>query len=277
MENKPSSSSSKFALTGTNCSGKTTMALDLTARLKRRGILAEIVSSQDRKITWKDAHFPVDARAHWGMITNLIHAEVQAELKGDADVVITDRSVLDLYAIATYDHPTSDLIKGLEPAILAWASTYKKIFYLEPLPYQADNKRPNDDFRMATHGQLLKLFDKYNLTNVVKLPRTEVFKEIKAHLNLTGNAVFAENEKWQAISNHLGLTFMVKKPESEVSSDYDVWVLEDPVSPNVQVQISTDLKVAFNNYWSDEFIDVMFAPLASARAAQFTNKVYSPQ
>ena len=77
MNPNPQSSKVKIAYTGTNCSGKTTAALDTTVRLKLAGVLAEVVSSQDRKISWKDDHFPVDYRAHYGMMTNLIHAEVQ--------------------------------------------------------------------------------------------------------------------------------------------------------------------------------------------------------
>ena len=94
MNPNPQSSKVKIAYTGTNCSGKTTAALDTTVRLKLAGVLAEVVSSQDRKISWKDDHFPVDYRAHYGMMTNLIHAEVQAELKGDAQVVVDRKSTL---------------------------------------------------------------------------------------------------------------------------------------------------------------------------------------
>ena len=265
------SSKVKIAFTGTNCSGKTTMALDITARLKKHHVLAEVVSSQDRKITWKDDHFPVDYRAHYGMITNLIHAEVQAELKGDAQVVITDRSVLDLYAIATYDHPDNTQIRDMESMILAWCASYNTIFYLEPLEYQNDNKRPSDDFRMATHGQLLKLFKKYNLPNVKRVPRSEVFKAIKGILNISGNGVFAETEKWQTIANLTGLTLMVKEPESEVSSDYDVWILADPFD---YIEGAKKVETMFNQYWGSDKVDVMLGPKTASPA--FAHMVYTP-
>jgi hypothetical protein len=264
----------KFAFTGTNCSGKTTMALDVTARLKKMHVLAEVVSSQDRKITWKDVHFPIDYRAHYGMITNLIHAEVQAELKGDATVVITDRSVLDLYAIATYDHPTNPQLAELEHAILAWCSSYTKIYYLEPLTYQEDNKRPSDHFRMATHGQLLHLFDKYNLPNVIRIPRSDVFKDLKATLGIQGNPPFAEEAKWQAISNELGLSLLVKEPASEVTSDYDVWILGRPYNYS---EDATKLATMFNQYWGSERIDVMLAPTDIGNSIKFAHRIYTPE
>ena len=114
MNPNPKLAKFKYAFTGTNCSGKTTMALAIAARLKRHAQLAEIVCSQDRKISWKDDYFPFTPIAHYGMITNLIHAEVAASLKGDADVIITDRSVLDLYAIACTDHGKHSMIASLE-------------------------------------------------------------------------------------------------------------------------------------------------------------------
>jgi hypothetical protein len=223
---KPKSSKFKIAFTGTNCSGKTTMALDVTSRLKAQNhYLAEVVSSQDRKITWKDEHFPVDPRAHYGMITNLIHAEVQAELKGDANVVITDRSVLDLYAIACYDHPESKLIKDMEPMILSWVSTYTSIYYLEPLPYQEDGKRPDDSFRLATHAKLLELFDTYKLPNLIKgMDRPEIFKNIKDILNIKGNDDLGEDIKWKAIAENCKVVLAVKDKYSAITSDTDCWV-----------------------------------------------------
>lgn len=232
----PKMSGYKFAFTGTNCSGKTTMAMAIAARLKAHNhILAELVSSQDRKITWKDDYFPFTPVAHYGMITNLIHAEVQAMLKGDADVIVTDRSVLDLYAIMCTDHPDHPMTRGLENTVLSWLSTYTKIFYLAPLPYQEDGKRPADDFRMKTHAMLRELMATYNLPNVVELDRGDVYKEIGKHMGfLEPKPIFAEAEQWQAIADALQINIGVKKPTCDVTSDIDVWIGADaPMQLNV--------------------------------------------
>jgi hypothetical protein len=274
--NKPKSSQFKFALTGTNCSGKTTLALGITESLKRASVLAEVVSSSDRRISWSDAHFPVDVRAHWGMITKLIGAEVAAELRGDADVVITDRSVLDLYAIATYDHPNNASMQALEPAILDWVSKYTAIYYLEPLPYQEDNKRPNDDFRMATHANLLTLFDKYNLPNVFKIPRKEVLHDIRAKMGLPTIDVLGEDQKWQAISNFSGAHLMVKERKTP-KSDYDVWILDPTIARHDVVAKITDM---FRAYWPEshwDSLDLMVAPKTVTDASPFNFKIFEPQ
>lgn len=258
MDPNPKSSKYKFAFTGTNSSGKTTMALDVTARLKYKHVLAEVVSSQDRKITWKDDHFPVDPRAHYGMICNLINAEVQAELKGDATVVITDRSVLDLYAIARTDHPNSRDIMGMEQMILAWLESYKRIYYLPPLEYQEDGKRPSDEFRMRTHATLLKLIDEYCLSNlVITIPREDCFKDICKTMGVyVPNPIFAENEKWHALARALGSNLLVKKPKSEISSDIDVWVCTDAPFVNIE-----QCKLLADAYFGKQVkIDFMIAP-----------------
>ena len=45
MNPNPQSSKVKIAYTGTNCSGKTTAALDTTVRLKMAGVLADVFES----------------------------------------------------------------------------------------------------------------------------------------------------------------------------------------------------------------------------------------
>lgn len=230
MDPNPKSAKYKIAFTGTNCSGKTTMALEVTSRLKSEyHYLAEVVSSQDRKITWKDDHFPVDPRAHYGMITNMIHAEVQAELKGDAMAVITDRSVLDLYAIALTDHPDSQMIRDLGVAVTAWTRTYAKILYLPPLPYQEDGKRPADDFRMRTHAKLLDLIHTGDYPNIEMVTdRSTVMSRVRDTLGIKSKnpAILAETAKWQNLTNNLMCTVVVKN-STWASSDRDAWVLVD--------------------------------------------------
>lgn len=222
------SSKVKIAFTGTNSSGKTTWAMLTTGRLKAEyDVLAELVSSQDRKITWSDGHFPVDDRAHFGMICNLINAEVQAELKGDAEVVITDRSVLDLYAIALTDHPYSPRIQALGETVKAWVSTYTKIYYLPPLRYQEDGKRPPDEFRMKTHATLLSLMDKWETKFeclVRDCPREDTFKDVLKTLGISvKNLPFEEQAKFQKIADTLECDLLVKNSKS-VMSDTDIWV-----------------------------------------------------
>lgn len=262
MDPNPKSAKFKVAFTGTNSSGKTTMSLDVTARLKaQEHVLAEVVSSQDRKITWKDDHFPVNPVAHYGMICNLIHAEVQACLKGDATIVVTDRSALDLYAVAAYDHPDSQLIKDLGVMVRSWLTTYTRIYYLPPLAYQEDGKRPSDEFRMATHRKLIELIDEWQVPNLVKLDRPEAYRDIKTLLGLPiRKPDLARNKKFQLIANSCRETIVVKKPYSVVTSDEDVFVLVDALHKIETVQ--AQVKKSLSGYFGRPF-DVMVTPYAA--------------
>ena len=224
----PKSSKNKIAFTGTNSSGKTTMALEVTTRLKSENhYLAEVVSSQDRKVTWKDEHFPVDERAHYGMITGLIYAEVAAELKGDADVVITDRSVLDLYAIAKTDHPNGMMVNAMQDMIDAWVTGYKKIFYLPPLAYQEDGKRPPNEFRLRTHGTLLRIIEERQYPNLEMITdRSAVMGKVRKVLGIKAphDPIIGFEDKIEHIASVLQCTLLVKRGKW-ANSDLDVWFL----------------------------------------------------
>lgn len=267
MDPNPRSAKLKVAFTGTNSSGKTTMALDVTARLKgEHHVLAEVVSSQDRKITWKDDHFPVNPVAHYGMICNLIHAEVQATLKGDATIVVTDRSALDLYAIALYDHPDSDLIKNLGVMVKSWLTTYTRIYYLPPLAYQEDGKRPSDTFRMATHAKLMELIEKWDLPNLYMLQRPQAYQDIKELCGVLVNKPdLALHRKLQLVANASNTKVVLKTPKSPVSSDIDVWLLSDDTS-RAEWKLGVARRVA--NAYFGRTLDLMISPMSALEELQ---------
>ncbi len=259
MDPNPRSAKLKVAFTGTNSSGKTTMALDVTARLKgEHHVLAEVVSSQDRKITWKDDHFPVNPVAHYGMICNLIHAEVQATLKGDATIVVTDRSALDLYAIALYDHPDSDLIKNLGVMVKSWCTTYTRIYYLPPLAYQEDGKRPSDTFRMATHAKLMELIEKWDLPNLYMLQRPQAYQDIKELCGvIVSKPDLAWVRKFELMAKATQSTVVVKAQKSKITSDLDVFILVDEPGKVSQVRKAA-VQVA-GDYFG-RTLDILIAP-----------------
>lgn len=275
-QQKPRSSQYKVAFTGTNSSGKTTMALTTAGRLKEQHVLAEVVSSQDRKITWKDEHFPVDPRAHFGMISNLVKAEVEAELKGDALIVVTDRSVLDLYAIALTDHPDHPWVKGgLWQYVKAWVESYSRIYYLPPLPYQEDGKRPPDEFRMRTHTTLINLIAAHGFDNVVEMPRADIYKDITKLIGVhVPHPIYAESHKWQAVADQLKCCVRVKTPRSETAtSDIDVWVYADE-DPTV-LRLNAEALIA--EYFGDvATFDIMPMPASAAQVEPpFTTNLYT--
>lgn len=232
----------KFAFTGTNSSGKTTIVHDLTARLKMNNVLVEAVTSQDRKSTWDFRHCIQNYHGHYGLMTGLIRAEVEAELKGDADVVLVDRSILDLYSIAITDHPDKDQISKIEEMVLQWASSYTAIYYLEPLQYVDDGVRPSDDFRMRTHANLVKLMENPRLTNLVRIPRHKIMKDIAQRIGLDlSKPMLQAEKKWQQLSNVFNVRLAVKEAQwSGASSDIDVFVLSPTPIDVSPIQVAAE-------------------------------------
>lgn len=279
MDPNPRSAKLKVAFTGTNSSGKTTMALDVTARLKgEHHVLAEVVSSQDRKITWKDDHFPVNPIAHYGMICNLIHAEVQATLKGDATIVVTDRSALDLYAIALYDHPDSQLIKDLGVMVKSWLTTYTRIYYLPPLAYQEDGKRPSDTFRMATHAKLMELIQDWNIPNLCMLDRPQAYRDIKELCGVSNvKPDLARTRKFELMAKVIQSTVVVKAQKSVVTSDLDVFILIDEPG---KIQAAQKAAAQVSEHYFGRKLDIMIAPsiaLDELRAQGHELEIYRPE
>lgn len=152
---KLNSAEIKIAFTGSVSSGKTAAALETAAQLKQRHFRVSLVESVDRRHPWDNGYFPQNPQAHVGMITRQIAAEVEATLRADTDIVVCDRTVMDMYAVAMVDHPDSILIQSLEPLVNQWATTYVAAYYLEPFPLHADGFRPDLDFVMRCREEVL--------------------------------------------------------------------------------------------------------------------------
>lgn len=277
----PKRATRKFAFTGTNSSGKTTMALEVTARLKYPyGVLAECVASQDRKTSWDSRHFPATIEAHFGMIARHVYAETEAALRGDCDVVVCDRSVIDLLSIARVDHPNDTRLEGLTAYVKAWASTYDAVYYLPPCEYVADGKRPPDEFRLKTHASLLEILPQFS--NVQTLSRDDTFKSIRQYLGLnTIKSVFAEYAKFEAVSRMCEVSLIVKNVASPVTSDVDVWAMIPPhftvERANLTVEnVSASLRLYFGDHVD---FHVMACPDVDDATAQSlgTVKIYRRQ
>lgn len=226
----------KFALIGTSCSGKTTTAYALTSRLKSYGILADGVFSQDRKFSFDKKHLLTKEIAQQWMVNNLISKETDTILHDDIDVLITDRSALDLMAYYVHQFPTSVMMQSMLEYVLTYLGTYTKLYYMKPLPYQDDNKRPNDEFRMAVDRQLrsiiesdvpLRLKDRICFLEPSKILEDVLLtighKKPSVKTRLTRNDM-------QFLANVCSTTLLMKHSSFEkaedVLSDNDVFMLE---------------------------------------------------
>lgn len=217
----------KFGIIGTSCAGKTTLAHQIVGRLKSYGILADGLFSQDRKFSFPIAQIETEAAQNW-MITNLISKECDLFLHSDVQILITDRTPIDLFAYyaVQYDTPLS---RACWAYAKQWATTYSKLYYLEPLPYQNDTKRPPDEFRLKVDLKLLALLKE--IPNAVSLERHEVLVDLMLTSGLkkpTTKTKFSETD-FQAIADAIGRPLIVKvMAEKDGLSDQDMWIMGGP-------------------------------------------------
>lgn len=217
----------KFALAGTSCAGKTTLAHQLIGRLKTYGILADGVTNADRRFSFPRELIETQEIAQNWMINNLIAKEIDLGLHGDTFVMVNDRSVLDFYAYYAYQYPNSELCIALWTYVQEWLRTYDKIYILEPLPYQDDGKRPGDEFRMAVNEVLDNLAR--TIPNVAYIDRKDVLNDILQTMGIpkptAKNVVTVED--LQAFCNAVKLPLVAKMPTYDDGlSDVDCWVIE---------------------------------------------------
>lgn len=220
---------SKYGLIGTSCAGKTTLAHTLTGRLKSYGVLVDGVYSQDRKLTFDVSYLETEMAQNW-MVTNLITQEVAMESRSDVNILLSDRTPLDLLAYYAYQFPDSPLFAAMKAYVLEYCKTYAALFYLEPLPYQDDNKRPDDTFRLAVDKCLLDLLreaEEHGI-NVQRVPRNNVLTYIMQRENIKKPNVkttLTEADCY-ALAGMAQRPVLVKQSEQKDSiSDTDIWVL----------------------------------------------------
>lgn len=214
----------KFGIIGTSCAGKTTLAHALVARLKSYGILADGLFSQDRKFSFDKQFLETEAAQNW-MVTNLISREVDLVLHSDVHVYVSDRTPVDLFAYYAHQYDT-ELSRACWAYVKEWAKTYTTLYYLNPLPYQDDTKRPPDEFRLSVDAKLTSLLEE--ICNVKVLERHEVLVDILAtigHKKPSTKNTFTRNDA-KALAKAFGHPVLVKdKLAVDMLSDTDIWVL----------------------------------------------------
>ena len=127
----------KLALIGTHGVGKTTLAFEVCALLKKAGRHVELVTEVARR-----SPFPVNAATTLEGQLWILHSQIAAELEAarHAGTVIADRSVLDNYCYLVNKFGRQP---ALEPWLASWMNTYT---HLIGVPPSADGIQP-DGFR----------------------------------------------------------------------------------------------------------------------------------
>jgi nicotinamide riboside kinase len=108
----------KIAFIGTHGVGKTTLAYDLAARLKRLDLALDLVKEVAR-----DCPLPINRDTTFSAQAWILHTQIARELAAEAvnEVVICDRSVLDNYAYLVHK---LGRMPGLDPLVKGWLETY---------------------------------------------------------------------------------------------------------------------------------------------------------
>ena len=168
----------KFAVIGTSCSGKTTLTLSILAHLKQMGISCDGVLQQDRRFAFDRIQLEKYKEAQYYFICNQIMRETELTLRGHCEVIVSDRSPLDLYAYYVVMYGRD---KTIEDFIHKWiGSTYDQLYYLHPLPYEDDKQRPSNEFRLQVASILEGLITKLGYQEIIRdyEDRSLVLKDI---------------------------------------------------------------------------------------------------
>jgi predicted nucleotidyltransferase len=151
----PSRHVQKFGFMGTSCAGKTTLALETLARLKRAGVHADGVLQLDRRFSFQRELLEIDPIAQWSFITNQVKAEADMMLRKGVDVLVCDRTPLDFYAYYEWQYGVNEALKNF---VFEWCkTTYTKIWYLPPLPYINDGMRLDEVGRDEADSFVVKV------------------------------------------------------------------------------------------------------------------------
>lgn len=158
--------SSKFALVGTSCVGKTTLALRLQDFLvksfpsKKIAVVPEAarIYFTNRKTIKPFSYF------HQSRIQNLAK-HLEESINKKANLILCDRSVIDaaVYVATMGDkNGARKLLKKVDD----WILTYKHFFLLDPknIPYKTDDiRKEKKETREAFHKMFLDVFTSLKL------------------------------------------------------------------------------------------------------------------
>jgi nicotinamide riboside kinase len=154
----------KIGIIGTSSAGKTTLCYEALWRLKYAGVLCDGVLQQDRRFSFDRAQLETDQLAQYSFIANQVKAEADMCLRTNSEILICDRTPLDLYAYyETQYGPNSILFDFVEKWI---RDTFKRIYVLNPLPYVNDGVRPSEDFRNKVNIVLMRIVTDMRLSKI---------------------------------------------------------------------------------------------------------------
>ena len=160
----------KFAVIGTSCSGKTTLVYNVVGQMRKQGYHIEGLTSTDRIYPFEKDKLDIMNEAQAYVVIQQAHLETRMLVRDDLDYILSDRSTVDFFAYQDFfmKDKKDPYYTSMEEFAFNWAKTYDKLFYLGPLPWVNDNKRPDDETRLEIDNVIKSYLPKLN--NLIIVP-----------------------------------------------------------------------------------------------------------
>lgn len=136
------STAAKILITGTHSTGKTTLVLDVVARLRQSSV--EIIAESARNCPFVLNTHQNLLSTTW-LIASQLRAEVEAQTRPEVDLVICDRGLPDI--LAYHEMATGVVEPWLVAMAEGWMSGYDQVFVARPdpaRPMSSDELRVED-------------------------------------------------------------------------------------------------------------------------------------
>lgn len=164
----------RFGFIGTTCAGKTTLAYDTVAQLKRVGYNADGVINQDRRLPFDRKYLDEDLLAQYWTVFNQMAKLCEVGVGRPNKIVVTDRTPIDLYAYLKVTFSPDPYLWNLIRNWTHWL--YDAVYYLEPLELKQDGARPDNEFRMEVDDEIQNLCSE--VPNVRFIKREQIHESI---------------------------------------------------------------------------------------------------
>jgi nicotinamide riboside kinase len=119
-----------IGLIGAESTGKSTIAMMLTGRLRTGGIMAELVAEAGSKRPFAPELLDSHPAAHFYAVTSKLASEAHAMLRSNVKFIVCDRTPFDLMAYYHTRFPAGQGRDELYALTRMWLANYDQLYYL---------------------------------------------------------------------------------------------------------------------------------------------------
>jgi len=146
-------------LFGSESIGKTSTGYMLTGRLRTHGLLAEYVTDSSAAMPFPPDRFDTHVSAWVYVLMKKIERECEVALRSNVEVIISDRTPLDLFAYFQMKHPEAHAASAaIAPLVDYWVSLYDHLYFFPAAgtTFRSEGFRePTDDSRKIIDNTFL--------------------------------------------------------------------------------------------------------------------------